>query len=105
MIIDLQEVKAFLHLDYDEEDAFLQLCLNTAIQYVADGITDYYKKIDNDTTGAFCNKVKLVVLFLVQSMFADRTLMANSNEKIKFIIQSLMLQMEYCDTGEASTDG
>lgn len=94
MEITLAEVKEALKIDYDDEDVFLELCLETAKAHTEDAIEDYATKIADEK---FANKAKLVIIMTIQDMFDNREF-ANSSEKsekVKYIIQSLLAQMRW----------
>ena len=95
--ITLAEVKEALRIDYDDEDTYLQLCLDAAKAYVEDAIDDFALKI---TEPKFHSKAKITVIMATQNLFDKRvfsTLDDNKNtEKARYIIQSLMAQMRWC---------
>lgn len=94
--ITLAEVKEALRIDYDDEDTYLQLCLDAAKGYVEDAIDDYALKV---VDVKFHSKAKMVIVMAVQNMFDNRvfsTIDNNKNtEKVKYIITSLMVQMRW----------
>ncbi|MBO0575105.1 phage gp6-like head-tail connector protein [Clostridium botulinum] len=89
-ILTLAEVKEFLRLDYDDEDNFLQLCIQNVEEYMRDAIDDFDNKIQIER---FQRKAKLLALMLIQDMFDNRELMTKDNEKYKYIAKSLIMQM------------
>ena len=79
--ITLAEVKEALRIDYDDEDTYLQLCLDTAKGYVEDAIDDYALKV---VDVKFHSKAKMVIVMAVQNMFDNRvfsTIDNNNNTK------------------------
>ena len=94
--IALSLVKEALRIDYDDEDTFLNLCLESAKGYIEDAIDDYETKIE-DTK--FQNKAKIAIISIVQDMFYNRVYSNAANmaqsEKTRYIIASLMAQMRY----------
>lgn len=96
MIIDLQEAKEWLRVDYDEDDMQIQLLIDTAETYLKDSIDDFYKKIVHDTDGSFKNKAKLVMLVLITNWYDSRDFTElDADEKVRYTITSLMKQMSY----------
>nr|WP_278001059.1 head-tail connector protein [Clostridium botulinum] len=83
-------MKEFLRLDYDDEDNFLQLCIQNVEEYMRDAIDDFDNKIQIER---FQRKAKLLALMLIQDMFDNRELMTKDNEKYKYIAKSLIMQM------------
>ncbi|ENK0837125.1 phage gp6-like head-tail connector protein [Clostridium botulinum] len=89
-ILTLAEVKEFLRLDYDDENNFLQLCMQNAEEYIRDAIDDFDNKIQIER---FQRKAKLLAMMIIQDMFDNRELMTKDNEKYKYIAKSLIMQM------------
>lgn len=93
MEITLDELKQALKIDYEDEDNYLQLCLDAAKAHLEDAIDNYEEKILDEK---FNKKAKLVVIFTVQDMFDNRGMTSGIyTDKIKYIIQSLMAQMRW----------
>ncbi|NCI22156.1 phage gp6-like head-tail connector protein [Clostridium botulinum] len=89
-ILTMAEVKEFLRLDYDDEDNFLQLCIDNAEEYIRDAVDEFDTKMQIDR---FKTKAKLFSLMLIQDMFDNRELMTKDSEKYKYIAKSLIMQM------------
>lgn len=93
--ITLAEVKEALRIDYDDEDTYLQLCLDAAKAHVEDAIDDYETKI---TEAKMQSKAKIAIIAITQDLFDNRVYTfasTDKSEKVKYIIQSLMQQMRY----------
>ena len=96
MILDLQEAKEWLRIDYDDDNSQIQLLIDTAETYLEDSIDDFYKKIVNDTDGSFKNKAKLVMLALITNWYDSRDFTElDVDEKVRYTITSLIKQMSY----------
>ncbi|EHN17136.1 hypothetical protein IYC_00090 [Clostridium sporogenes PA 3679] len=91
-ILTLIEVKQFLRIDYDDEDNFLQLCIQNAEEYIRDAVDDFDTKIQIDR---FKTRAKLFALFIIQDMFDNRELTTKDNEKYKYIARSFITQMRF----------
>ncbi|NFM25171.1 phage gp6-like head-tail connector protein [Clostridium sporogenes] len=89
-ILTLAETKEFLRLDYNDEDNFLQLCIQNVEEYMRDAIEDFDNKIQIER---FQRKAKLLAMMIIQDMFDNRELMTKDNEKYKYIAKSLIMQM------------
>ena len=94
--ITLEEVKTALKIDYDDEDTFLNLCIEVAKSHLESAIDDYDTK---NTDEKFANKAKLIIILTVQDLFDNRSFTTNTtngqSEKVKYIIQSLLIQMRW----------
>lgn len=96
MILDLQEVKEWLRIDYDEDNSQIQLLIDTAETYLRDSIDNFDTKLANDTDGSFKNKAKLVMLVLITNWYDSRDFTElDVDEKVRYTITSLMRQMSY----------
>ncbi|KRU46287.1 phage gp6-like head-tail connector protein [Clostridium sporogenes] len=91
-ILTLIEVKQFLRIDYDDEDNFLQLCIDNATEYIRDAVDDFDTKIQIDR---FKTRAKLFSMFIIQDMFDNRELTTKDNEKYKYIARSFITQMRF----------
>ncbi|NFL80334.1 phage gp6-like head-tail connector protein [Clostridium sporogenes] len=91
-ILTLIEVKQFLRIDYDDEDNFLQLCIQNAEEYIRDAVDDFDTKIQIDR---FKTRAKLFSMFIIQDMFDNRELTTKDNEKYKYITRSFITQMRF----------
>lgn len=96
MILNLQEAKEWLRIDYDEDNAQIQLLIDTAETYLRDSIDNFDTKLANDTDGSFKNKAKLVMLVLITNWYDSRDFTElDVDEKVRYTITSLMKQMSY----------
>lgn len=96
-IVTIQEVKEALRIDYDDEDTYLNLCIKAAQSHLEDALDDFDNKILDDK---FKNKAKIVVLMTIQNLFDNRVFSTDissstTNEKVKYILSSFMLQMRW----------
>ncbi|WP_353096227.1 head-tail connector protein [Tissierella praeacuta] len=92
-MINLQETKEWLRVDYDEDDTQIQLLIDTAETYLRDSIDDFDIKLVNDK---FKNKAKLVMLVLVTNWYDNREFTElNVDEKVRYTINSLIQQMKH----------
>ena len=92
-IIDIDEVKAFLKVDYDDEDLTIQSLITASEMY-----------LKNASGKEFTSENKLAVLYckvLINEWYNNRELMAKQSvsDKIRFTLQSILLQLQYCEVG------
>lgn len=96
MILDLKEAKEWLRIDYDEDNAQIQLLIDTAETYLRDSVDDFDMKLVNDTNGRFKNKARLVMLVLITNWYDNREFTElDVDEKTRYTIHSLMQQMKH----------
>ncbi len=89
MIVNLDEAKAWLKVDYVEEDTDIQLLIDSAETYLT-----------NATGKAFDNTNALARLYcrvLINDWYENRGLMEEyrTSGKVKFTLQSIMMQLQY----------
>lgn len=93
MILTLEEAKQFLKIDYEDEDSDIKILIKASELY-----------LKNATGKVFNNTNPLAVLYcevLVNEWHGDRSLMAKKevSEKVRFTLQSILLQLQYSEEG------
>jgi len=93
MIVILDEAKAWLKVDYVEEDSDIQLLIDSSEAY-----------LKNATGKEFNNTNPLAKLYcrvLISDWYENRGLMVDSktSDKVRFTLQSIMLQLQYSSDG------
>ncbi len=81
--VSLETVKNYLRVDFPDDDVLIELMIDTAKQYIVDGI------------GAFepeNPKHNMILLAVVAHLYENRMLQGQSAGKITRIINSMMLQ-------------
>lgn len=95
MIITPEETKDWLRIDGDEEDSTIKLLINAAEEYLKNATG---RKFDSTN-----NQARLFCLVLVTDWFENRDLMgAKVSEKVRFSIQSMLLQLQFVEGDELS---
>jgi len=90
MIIELEELKTFARIEYDEDDVLL---LPTLILVAEEGLknaTGIVFTSDNSLAKLYC-------LVVAKDLYDNRELTADKvSEKVRFTIQSILIQLKYC---------
>ena len=95
MILELEETKEWLRVDGNEEDSTIELLIKAAEEYLKNATG---RKFDNTN-----NQARLFCLVLVTDWFENRDLIgAKVSEKVRFIVQSMLLQLQYSEGVEQS---
>ena len=87
-IVLLAEVKSYLKIDVETDDALLAIQIEAAEAY-----------LENATGIIFAsdNKIaKLYLFMLIENMYENRSLVVTGNEKINITAQGLMMQLQHC---------
>lgn len=82
----LDEVKSFIHVDFDDDNSKIELMTSAAIEYIEDALGSYNEKRA---------KQKLLVGTLVDDMYNKNSFTVDDkSESVKYIIKSILLQEE-----------
>ncbi|MCU9808361.1 head-tail connector protein [Paraclostridium sp. AKS46] len=80
----LDEVKSFIHVDFDDDNLKIELMTSAAIEYIEDALGSYNEKRA---------KQKLLVGTLVDDMYNKNSFTVDDkSESVKYIIKSILLQ-------------
>lgn len=90
-LIKLNDAKIFLKVDYDDDDLTIESLIKASESY-----------LKNATGKEFTNNNDLAVLYckvLINEWYNNRDLMLRKtvSEKVSFTLQSILLQLQYCD--------
>lgn len=84
--MDLQEVKKYLHVDFDDDDDYIDLLIRVAEEYIADAV-------DDPPTNS--PRYTLLLIFIVSQLYENRLYTVDkANEKVAYTIRSMLLQMQ-----------
>ncbi|MGH1092464.1 head-tail connector protein [Bacillus mycoides] len=87
MILKLEEAKAYLRLDGDEEDMLITSLVGVAEQYIKNATR---KDVDLDSELA-----KLAARILISHWYENREAVGKA-EQLAFSLQSILVQLQYC---------
>lgn len=85
--MELQEIKEFLRVDFDEDDKLIATLKLTAEAYIKNSGS----KISNYDNALY----KLAILLLIGHWFENREVIG-TDEKLAYSLQCLLLQLQYC---------
>lgn len=94
MLLTLEETKKYLVVDYDDHDGDIEKLIVSAEDYLFDAIDNYDLKIKNDR---FKRKAIRCSLVMIKECYDNKSLITKENEKIRLMIASMLIQMQYCD--------
>lgn len=83
--MDIKELKEYLRVDFDDDDAVIQLMLDAVLEEMEEVIPTF----DRD---APTNRQKLLIFSYVKEVYDGRGNMTASQEKMRYAIQSMMLK-------------
>lgn len=82
--MELDEIKNFLKVDFEDDDDYIKLLKDVAIEYIEDAIGVFNKERA---------KQRYLVLILINDMYNKRTFTVDTNdEKIRYTSRSIVLQ-------------
>ncbi|MDT9337848.1 head-tail connector protein [Clostridium perfringens] len=85
--MNFEEVKEFLKVDFPDDDNYINLLIEVAIEYI------------NDAIGVFNPskaKHRLLALTIIDTMYKERSYVVDSkNSSIQYILRSIVLQEQF----------
>lgn len=88
-MLDLEEIKNFLKVDFNDDDSYIMLISNVAIEYIQDAL---------GTFNVNRAKHKFLALTLIKDMYEKRSyIVGGKDEKTRYIIHSMILQEQLGD--------
>ena len=87
----LAEAKAFLKVDFNDDDDFIKLLIDVAEEYIIDALG----KCDETVA-----RVKLLMRIIVGELYEKRSMtfdIDNTNQKVQYTIRSIINQLSYGD--------
>lgn len=89
MELSLKEIKESLRIDYDDDDVYLLLLNEAAIEQLK-GMTGF------DLTKSNSSQAKIVCLAIIHELYKDRSLTTEkAGEKLKPVMQSILIQLSH----------
>lgn len=83
--MDIEQVKAYIRVDYEDDDALIQLLMDA----VTDEMKELIPKFDPESP---TNRQKVLICAYVKELYDERGNTTASKEKIRYAVQSLMLK-------------
>ena len=87
MIVSLDEVKAWLRVDFNDDDALITMLIDAAELYL------------KNATGAEFNEnnhlAKLFCMTLISDWYENREMIGKTSDQIRPIINSILMQLTY----------
>lgn len=85
--MELKEIKEFLRVDFDEDDALIGSLKLSAESYI---------KNAGSNTNDYANSIyKLAVLMLISHWYENREVIG-TGEKLAYSLECLLMQLQYC---------
>lgn len=83
---EIEEVKKFLKIDYDDEDDYIKLLIDVAKEYISNSIAEF-----NESSA----RMKLLLITLVSTLYENREYTVNTNnEKVAYALRSMCMQLQ-----------
>ena len=82
---DLSYIKKYCRIDYDDDDALLELMYETCIQEMKELITSF----NEDTMSA---RQTLIVACMIKDLYDNRDFYEKSQEQMKAAVSSMLLK-------------
>lgn len=94
----LEEVKAYLRVDSEEDDGIIRRMMDAAEAYIADAAGRF------DSSNS---KARMLYMALVQDLYDNRMLMVTEQQRkrMSYTYASILLQLQYQESGEEVPEG
>lgn len=87
--MELSEIKSFLQVDFPDDDTYIKLLKDVAIEYITDALDTFDEKRA---------KQKYLALTLIQDMYEKRSYTVDGkDEKLRYTINSIIMQEQLRD--------
>jgi len=81
----LEEVKAYLKIDYDDDDALLRALIRAADEYIRGAVGEYDVKSE---------QAKLIALQYIKEQYINREYSAKAAPNVSRMFRSVILQLQ-----------
>lgn len=99
-MVTLADIKKYLRIDDDDEDALLEKFLDVAESYLRNAISGYENFYnDNERFQAQADLLKMV---LVSEQFNNRDGRNDPRQDFSFVIRSMVNQLQYFVAGDSA---
>lgn len=89
--MELADVKEYLRIDSDAEDALIENLLSTAVAYVRQAVDGYDEKIGNKDFKVIAEQCQRV---LIVDMYENRNAYGQGHKDYGFVVRSMISQMQ-----------
>ena len=90
--MELETVKNYLHVDFEDDDEYINLLIDVAKEYITDAIGKYDETIARH---------KLLLLNIISTLYEKRQYTVDkSNEKVAYALHSMVMQLQLGDLDE-----
>ncbi|MBR2175467.1 MAG: head-tail connector protein [Clostridia bacterium] len=91
--MELDEVKGFLKVDFDDDDNYISLLIDAAREYVVDALG----KCDENIA-----RVKLLMMVIITELYENRSFTVDTaNQKAQYTIRSIINQLQNGDDDDS----
>lgn len=85
MIVTLEEAKAYLRVDFNDDDSLINSLIDTADEYLKAAISETY----NTTSG----RAKMLALIVVGDLYDNREMSEKVSGNVRRLVQNFALQL------------
>lgn len=86
MVIDIECVKGYLRIDFDDDDEYIKLLIEVAKEYIDDAVGEY-----NEENA----RHNLILLNIISSLYENRSFTnKNQSEKVSYSIKNMLMQLQ-----------
>ena len=87
--MELDIIKNYLHIDFEDDDEYIELLIDVAKEYIIDAVGKY-----DDTIA----RHKLLLLNIISTLYENRQYTIDkNNEKVAYTLHSMVMQLQLGD--------
>lgn len=80
----LEQVKKIIKVDFDDDDVYIQLLMDSAEEYITDGVSSYDETIARH---------RLLLIALVNAAYEERSYTVKDCKQAGYIVRSMTAQL------------
>ena len=82
---ELDEIKKYLRVDFDDDDSYIELLINTAEEYIEAAVGAYREE---------SARQKLLLYNIVATLYENRQFTIEKEEQVAYLLNSMILQLQ-----------
>ncbi|MCI1958598.1 MAG: head-tail connector protein [Clostridia bacterium] len=94
--MELEEVKKFLQVDFDDDDDYINLLIEGSEDYIKNAVGFF------DTSVALC---KIAAMTIISTLYTKRSFTLTTADEKSVILRSILMQLKYSSHAADESEG